>query len=198
MTPEEQQLEAGIAALEGQRALLGDPVVESALGPMRARLDALRAAKASPSSAQTLKQVSIVFMDVVGSTRMTQRLDPEDTSALMDGTLARAAAIVGEHRGKVLQYAGDSLLAAFGADQAAEDDAERAVRCGLALCRLGRTVRAELRDAPGTGDNESEERWKAIAATAVCKRWWSHMRELMPSNPDDSPTSRPLTEVFHL
>ena len=45
---------------------------------------------------------------------------------------------------------------------------------------------------------ESEERWKAIAATSVCKRWWSHMRELMPSNPDDSPVSEELREVFHI
>ena len=45
---------------------------------------------------------------------------------------------------------------------------------------------------------ESEERWNAIAATAVCKRWWRHMRELMPSNPDDSPVSEELKEVFHI
>jgi len=45
---------------------------------------------------------------------------------------------------------------------------------------------------------ESEERWNAIAATAVCKRWWRHMRELMPSNPDDSPVSEELEEVFHI
>ncbi len=45
---------------------------------------------------------------------------------------------------------------------------------------------------------ESEERWNAIAATAVCKRWWRHMRELMPSNPDDSPVSEELREVFHI
>jgi len=156
MTTEEDQLEAAIAALEAQRAVLGDAVVASALGPMRTRLAALRAAAAPTAATQTLKQVSIVFMDVVGSTRMTQRLDPEDTSALMDGTLSRAAAIVGEHHGKVLQYAGDSLLAAFGADQAAEDDAERAVRCGLALCRLGGAVRAELQGAHGTSDNNSD------------------------------------------
>jgi len=158
MTTEMDQLEAAIAALEAQRAVLGDAVVASALGPMRARLAALRAAAATPAAAaQTLKQVSILFMDVVGSTRMTQRLDPEDTSALMDGTLARAAAIVGEHRGKVLQYAGDSLLAAFGADQAAEDDAERAVRCGLALCRLGGAVRAELQRTHGTIDDDNSD-----------------------------------------
>ena len=45
---------------------------------------------------------------------------------------------------------------------------------------------------------ESEERWRAIASTDVCRRWWRHMREIMPSNPDDRPVSRELREVFHL
>ena len=49
----------------------------------------------------------------------------------------------------MLQYAGDSLLAAFGADRAAEDDAERAVRCGLELLVLGRMLRAEVEAAHG-------------------------------------------------
>ena len=43
---------------------------------------------------------------------------------------------------------------------------------------------------------DSEERWAAIARTAVCQRWWQHMRELMPSNPDNSPVSRELRQVF--
>jgi L-rhamnose mutarotase len=37
-----------------------------------------------------------------------------------------------------------------------------------------------------------------VAATDVCRRWWSHMQELMPSNPDGSPVSTPLDEVFHI
>jgi L-rhamnose mutarotase len=45
---------------------------------------------------------------------------------------------------------------------------------------------------------ESEERWNAIAATDVCRRWWQSLREIMPSNPDDSPLSRDLREVFHI
>jgi L-rhamnose mutarotase len=45
---------------------------------------------------------------------------------------------------------------------------------------------------------EDETRWQAIAATEVCRRWWRHMRELMPSNPDHSPVSVELTEVFHI
>ncbi len=45
---------------------------------------------------------------------------------------------------------------------------------------------------------ESEERWRAIAATAQCQKWWKHMRDVMPSNADNSPISRDLSEVFHL
>jgi len=47
-------------------------------------------------------------------------------------------------RGRVLQYAGDNILVAFGADEAREDDAERAVCCGLALLDLGTTLGAEV------------------------------------------------------
>jgi L-rhamnose mutarotase len=45
---------------------------------------------------------------------------------------------------------------------------------------------------------EDEARWDAIAATPECRRWWRHMREIMPSNPDDSPVSTELREVFRL
>jgi L-rhamnose mutarotase len=45
---------------------------------------------------------------------------------------------------------------------------------------------------------ESEERWAAVASTDVCQRWWRHMKELMPSNPDSSPVSAELREVFHI
>jgi L-rhamnose mutarotase len=45
---------------------------------------------------------------------------------------------------------------------------------------------------------EDEARWDAIARTDVCRRWWAHMRELMPTHDDDSPRSEPLREVFHL
>jgi L-rhamnose mutarotase len=45
---------------------------------------------------------------------------------------------------------------------------------------------------------ESEARWAAIASTPICQRWWQAMRELMPSNADNSPVARDLHEVFHL
>lgn len=48
---------------------------------------------------------------------------------------------------------------------------------------------AEIRD---------EEQWSAIAGTDVCKRWWAHMKDIMPANPDNSPVTTELEEVFHI
>ena len=150
MSAELRQLEDGIAAMQAQRAVLGDAVVDAALAGLHARLAALRATAApEPEPAQALRQVSILFLDVVGSTTLSQRLDPEETSAVMDGVLRRGTSLVQAHSGRVVQYAGDSLLAVFGSEEAAEDDAERAVRCGLSLLELGRVVGAEVLAAHG-------------------------------------------------
>jgi L-rhamnose mutarotase len=56
----------------------------------------------------------------------------------------------------------------------------------------------ETSDLFAYAEVDSEERWRAIAQTDVCRRWWRHMREVMPSNADDSPVSRDLREVFHI
>ena len=154
MSLEQQQLEAAIAALETQRAVLGDAVVESLMAPARLRLAALMEAPgelASAGTAPSLKQVSILFVDVVGSTALSGRLDPEATAAVMDSALSQGTAVVQVHGGKVLQYAGDSILAVFGADEAREDDAERAVRCGLALLELGCSMGADVQARHGHG-----------------------------------------------
>lgn len=45
---------------------------------------------------------------------------------------------------------------------------------------------------------EDEARWAAIADTDVCQRWWHHMRDVMPTHPNNRPISRPLAEVFHI
>ena len=57
---------------------------------------------------------------------------------------------------------------------------------------------ADTNDLFGYVEIESDEQWAAIADTEVCRRWWRSMSELMPSNPDYSPRSRDLREVFHL
>lgn len=49
-----------------------------------------------------------------------------------------------------------------------------------------------------TVEIESEERWDAVAQTAVCRKWWDYMADVMPTNPDNSPKSADLKEVFFL
>ena len=98
MSPEQQQLLTLAADLEAQRALLGDAVVDPALAAVRTRLNALAGDVAGVDAVdahqQTLKQLTIVFLDVVGSTRLSQHLDPEEIHAVMDGVLAACTAIV--------------------------------------------------------------------------------------------------------
>ena len=89
---------------------------------------------AEPS--RRLRPVSVLFLDIVGGTKFIQTLDPEKVQATVDGALAAFTAIVEQHGGEVLCYAGGDLKVAFGAHDTAatrEDDAERAVHCGLAL-----------------------------------------------------------------
>ena len=105
MSTEQQQLEAALGALEAQRGLLGDAVADAAIAPLRAKLATLAA---TPPDAvdRTLKLVTVLFLDIVGSTSLSQRLDPEDISTVLDGALSRFATIVEQHRGKVSKYAG--------------------------------------------------------------------------------------------
>lgn len=147
-TPE--QIEATIAALEAQRALLGDSVVDSATAPLRLALAALRLPE--PAAGQQLKQVSVLFVDVVGSTAMGQQLQPEDIHEVMDGALERFSAIVRANRGRVLQFTGDGMLAAFGTDEAHEDDAESAIRAGLGIIEEARRQAPRVRQAHGIPD----------------------------------------------
>lgn len=57
---------------------------------------------------------------------------------------------------------------------------------------------AETSQLFGYAEVESEESWNTIAETDECRRWWMYMRDVMPTNEDNSPASRDLKEVFHL
>ncbi|MCC7146188.1 MAG: L-rhamnose mutarotase [Phycisphaeraceae bacterium] len=56
----------------------------------------------------------------------------------------------------------------------------------------------QTRQLFGYVEIEDQARWNAIAQTAICKKWWAYMKDLMPSNPDHSPVSVQLKEMFHL
>jgi L-rhamnose mutarotase len=59
-------------------------------------------------------------------------------------------------------------------------------------------LHAETRQLFAYAEIEDEARWNAIAQTPVCQKWWKHMGDVMPSNPDNSPKSVGLREVFHI
>jgi class 3 adenylate cyclase/predicted ATPase len=101
--------------------------------------------------------LTVMICDLVGSTALSARLDPEDLREIMSAYLHRCAEVIGKSGGFVAKYMGDGVLSYFGYPQAHEDDAERAVRCGLALvdaaCRLqtghGATLQVRIGIATG-------------------------------------------------
>jgi class 3 adenylate cyclase len=79
------------------------------------------------------RQLTIIFCDIVGSTALAARLDPEDMREVISAYHARCMEIVAAQGGEVMQFLGDGVMVAFGYPHAFEDDAERAVRCAIAI-----------------------------------------------------------------
>jgi class 3 adenylate cyclase len=77
----------------------------------------------------------VLFCDLAGSTELSARLDPEDMSSVIRAYQGSCAEAIRHWDGHVAKYMGDGVLAYFGWPQAHEDDAERAIRTGLALVR---------------------------------------------------------------
>ena len=79
------------------------------------------------------RQLTILFCDLVGSTALSRQLDPEDYRAAVRAYQAACAPVIERFDGHIAQYLGDGLLVYFGYPLAHEDDAQRAVRAGLAM-----------------------------------------------------------------
>jgi class 3 adenylate cyclase/predicted ATPase len=123
--------EIGVVPIGHRRRVL-DAI--AALGTSSAAVVAsARTDDAMPRSDAERRQLTVMFCDLVGSTPLSARLDPEDLRAVM-GSYHRCVAKAAEgFGGFVARYMGDGVLIYFGYPQAHEDDAERAVRCGLAV-----------------------------------------------------------------
>ena len=100
MNDQISQLKQTIAEIEAQRSILGDEAVEASLEPIRQKLADFEAQVEKPvelppeKPIRQRKLVTLLYMDVVGSTAMTQHLDPEDTLEIMDNALPRLASPV--------------------------------------------------------------------------------------------------------
>jgi class 3 adenylate cyclase/tetratricopeptide (TPR) repeat protein len=102
------------------------------------------------------RHLTVMFCDLVGSTELSARLDPEDMWEVIRAYRAACANVIANYDGSIARFVGDGVLAYFGYPRAHEDDAERAVRAGLdmiaAIKRLEtRAERVEVRIAIATG-----------------------------------------------
>ncbi|WP_354035310.1 adenylate/guanylate cyclase domain-containing protein [Bradyrhizobium sp. S3.2.6] len=118
---------------------------------------ALIASPAPPPQDAERRHLTVMFCDLVGSTALSARLDPEDMWEVIRAYRAACASVIAAYDGKIVRFVGDGILVYFGYPRAHEDDAERAVRAGLdaisAISRLktGADERVELRIAIATG-----------------------------------------------
>jgi class 3 adenylate cyclase len=79
------------------------------------------------------RQLTVMFVDLVGSTRLSARLDPENMREMLRAYQDASAGVIARFEGFVAKFMGDGVLAYFGYPRAHEDEAERAVRAGLAV-----------------------------------------------------------------
>ena len=89
--------------------------------------------ESKPQDTAERRQVTVMFSDLVGSTALAGRMDPEDLREVISSYQKCVAGTVERFGGFVAKYMGDGVLVYFGYPQAHEDDAERAVRAGLEL-----------------------------------------------------------------
>jgi class 3 adenylate cyclase/tetratricopeptide (TPR) repeat protein len=86
-----------------------------------------------PEGAAELRLVSVLFVDLVGFTSLSEQRDAEDVRDLLGGYFDSARTIVDRYGGRTEKFIGDAVMAVWGAPTAREDDAERAVRAGLEI-----------------------------------------------------------------
>jgi class 3 adenylate cyclase/predicted ATPase len=90
------------------------------------------------------RQLTVLFCDLVDSTRLARQLDPEDLREVIRAYQATCAEVIQRFEGHIAQYLGDGLLVYFGYPQAHEDDAHRAVRTGLGMVQATGTLNIQL------------------------------------------------------
>jgi class 3 adenylate cyclase len=132
LTPQDLK-DLGVVLGGHRRKLFG------AIAALGGNVDATPEQAAAAPTAER-RPLTAMFCDLVGSTALSARLDPEDLREVINEYLRAVANVVGKLHGFVARYMGDGLLAYFGYPRAHEDDAERAVRASLAVVEAVRRV----------------------------------------------------------
>ena len=150
ISQEWEAIEEAIAALEAQRDILGDAVVEVSIAALREKLAVLETQRAT----EQRKQVTVLFADVSGFTAMSETMDPEEVHDIMNALWARLDSAITAHGGTIDKHMGDAVMGLFGAPTAREDDPERAVLAALAMQK-------EVADFNASDDWEDYGGWNA-------------------------------------
>jgi class 3 adenylate cyclase/DNA-binding SARP family transcriptional activator len=171
---DELGLEPGPALQQLEQAILRqDPALELPRAePPVAPAPPPPPAPAPPAATDARKTVSVLFCDVVASTRLAERLDPESLRAVLGRFLAEASAVVERHGGVVEHQAGDGLMAVFGVPVVREDDALRAAHAAVDLraAVAERLPQLDLRIGVNTGEVVAGDGFVTGEAVNVAKR----------------------------
>jgi len=131
-------------ALVGHRRRLLDAIAALGAAPAAAAAPARQEHGAAVSAEAERRQLTVMFCDLVGSTPLSTRFDPEDLREIVGAYHRCVTDTVGRFGGFVAKYMGDGVLVYFGYPEAHEDDAERAARAGLAVIEaVGRLATQE-------------------------------------------------------
>lgn len=131
MDDERIRIEQSIAALDSQRAVLGEEVVDASIAALQAQIRKLD--RASARERDRRKQVTVLFADVSGFTAMSEGRDAEEIRTTINALWQRLDAILLQRGGHIDKHMGDSVMALWGAGVAREDDPVRALRAALAM-----------------------------------------------------------------
>jgi class 3 adenylate cyclase/tetratricopeptide (TPR) repeat protein len=125
---ERERIEQAITALEAQRGVLDDEVIQTTLAALTAHLAALEA------EGEKRSLVSVLFADLSGFTSLSEKLDAEELQDIMGEFWKGLDQTILNHGGEIDKHMGDRVLAVWGLTQAHEDDPEQAVRTALSIC----------------------------------------------------------------
>jgi class 3 adenylate cyclase/predicted ATPase/ABC-type transport system involved in cytochrome c biogenesis ATPase subunit len=121
---------------------LGEPPASAVETTKEIAHQTVTAGSAATSHDAERRHLTVMFVDLVGSTEMATRLDAEDMRTVITGYQNTVAGVVSRFEGFVAKFMGDGVLCYFGWPRANEDDAERAVRAGLAIIDSVRATKA--------------------------------------------------------
>ncbi len=128
-----QKLKQAIVALENQRSVLGEEVVDNAVAVFQQQLAALQSQKAARSDEQERRLLTIFLSDVVGSTQHAENMDPEEWQGLITLLLDEQSKMIARNGGTVIHSLGDGLIALFGLLNMSENAPENAISTALEI-----------------------------------------------------------------